>query len=617
MKKSALAFLAVNACVQAIPAVTRPLPKPPTPSPLLGAATAGVHDAALRALLAEHWEWSMRWWPTWATSLGDHRYDDKLALTNADAIALYEKELREHLAKAEALDTRGLDERDRVSFALFLGGLAAEVQAEACHDEQWEVSARHNPFEALSYELGEGQSVKTPADGKNLLARLSQAPRVFDDSADNLRMGLSKGLVAPRESVRRTVAQLDGELAKNPAEWAFALPAKEAHADWSEAERTYFASEVLRIVREHIRPAVLRYRNALRDEVLPHGRTGEREGLGGLGVGEVCYRAKIRMHLDMERDPRELHELGLREVEQSDAQLAALGKKLFGTTDLASTVQHLREDKSLYFASREQILEAATLALSRAQSALPNWFGHLPKTPCVVREMPAYEAPYSTTAYYRQPHYDGTKPGEYFVNTYEPQTRPAYDFATLSYHESVPGHHVQIAIAQELGELPLFRKLDGSTAFVEGWALYSERLADEMGLYASDLDRLGMWSFDAWRGARLVVDTGLHAFGWTREQAESFLLAHTALTPDNVSNEVDRYISTPGQALAYKVGQLEILGLREYAKNALGERFDIRAFHDVVLGAGAVTMPVLHERVHAFTKAQGGRALPCSCGYGR
>jgi uncharacterized protein (DUF885 family) len=246
------------------------------------------------------------------------------------------------------------------------------------------------------------------------------------------------------------------------------------------------------------------------------------------------------------------------------------------------------------------LLAAAQDALDRAKAAIPRFFSVLPRTDCVMRETPTYEAPYSTIAYYRQPHYDGTKPGEYFVNTYQPETRPRFELEALTWHESVPGHHLQIALAQELGALPMFRKLDGSTAFIEGWALYTERLAEEMGLYTADLDRIGKLSYDAWRASRLVVDTGIHALGWTRAEAEAFMRAHTALTFVNISNEVDRYIGWPGQALAYKVGQLEILKLRREAEAALGGKFDLKGFHAVVLGAGPVTLPVLGDRVRAW-----------------
>jgi len=249
-------------------------------------------------------------------------------------------------------------------------------------------------------------------------------------------------------------------------------------------------------------------------------------------------------------------------------------------------------------------MKAAEADLARAKAAIPRWFGRLPKADCVVHEIPATEAPYTTIAYYRQPHLDGSKPGEFMVNTYKPEVRPRYEMAALAAHESIPGHHLQIAIAQELGEMPLFRKVEGTTAFVEGWGLYAERLADQMGLYTSDLDRLGAASFDAWRAARLVVDTGLHDLGWTRAQAEAFMRAHTALTDENISNEVDRYLATPAQALAYKVGQLKILELRARAEQALGDRFDIRGFHDAVLGGGAVTLPVLEAQVQAWIDAR-------------
>ncbi|MEZ4368433.1 MAG: DUF885 domain-containing protein [Kofleriaceae bacterium] len=269
---------------------------------------------------------------------------------------------------------------------------------------------------------------------------------------------------------------------------------------------------------------------------------------------------------------------------------------------MATTIARLRDDASLRFGSAEEIVAAGRLA--RARAAVVPAFGVLPTTPCVVSVIPAYEAPFSTIAYYRQPHPDGSKPGEYFVNTHEPTSRPRYEFEALTWHESIPGHHLQIALAQEQGALPAFRKHGGSTAFVEGWALYTERLADELGLYDGDLDRLGMVGYDAWRSARLVVDTGLHALGWTRAQAEAFMRAHTALTPTNIANEVDRYVTTPGQALAYKVGQLELQALRAEAERALGSRFDLPGFHDVVLGAGAVTLPILGARVRAWIAAR-------------
>jgi len=268
---------------------------------------------------------------------------------------------------------------------------------------------------------------------------------------------------------------------------------------------------------------------------------------------------------------------------------------VFGTRDRKEILHRLRTDSSLYFANRDEVFAKAEEALARAKGAISKWFGRLPKADCEVVRMEAHEEKHSTIAYYRWPAVDGTRPGQYFVNTSEPQTRPRYEAEALAYHESIPGHHLQLAIAQELDDIPDFRRHTGVTAFVEGWGLYTERLADEMGLYSSDLDRIGMLSYDSWRACRLVVDTGMHAKGWTRQQAIDYMLENSALAKNNIVNEVDRYICRPGQALAYKTGQLEFSRLRREAKGRLGIRFDVRRFHDVVLGNGAIPMESLRQ----------------------
>jgi uncharacterized protein (DUF885 family) len=338
----------------------------------------------------------------------------------------------------------------------------------------------------------------------------------------------------------------------------------------------------------------------LASEVLPRARAGAAVGVGSLPDGKACYRALIRRHIGFDQSPEELHRLGMRELEAINAEMVALGQKLFGEAELAAIVKRLRTDKKLYFETSEEVMTAARQALEAAKARTPEYFGILPKADCVVTAIPDYEAPYTTIAYYQPAHADGSKPGEYFINTFAPETRPRFEMQVLAYHEAIPGHHLQIAIAQERGDLPPFQRHDGNTAFVEGWALYTERLADEMGLYSGDLDRMGMLSYDAWRASRLVVDTGIHAMGWTRERAEQFMRERTALTETNIRNEVDRYITWPGQAVAYKVGQLEIRRMRAEAEAALGKAFDIEAFHDAVLRNGAVTLPVLDRVVDAW-----------------
>jgi uncharacterized protein (DUF885 family) len=574
-------------------------------SPLAADAVAGVTDPALARLVADHWDFVMRWTPTWATTLGDHRFDAVLAPVDPAAIARYRDERDALLARGRALDGAALGDADRVTWQLLVERLAADAGTQRCRFHEWTVAAGSGSLLGTLSYLVEAHRTPTPADGDNLVARLGCAARLLDDTVANLRRGLADGLVAPAEAVRRAIRQLDAELAKPTAAWGMTKPARDASDEvqaWPAEARTRYAAAVVDVVEREVRPALARFRAALADEVLPHART-EREGLCGLPDGLQMYDATIRDHLGLERSAAELHALGLAEIARTDAEIAMYGAAALGTADLAETIARLRTDRALYFGTADEIVAAAQAALDRAKAAVPRVFGVLPRADCIVSIVPDYEAPYSTIAYYREPHYDGTKPGEYFVNIYQPETRPRFDFEALSWHEAVPGHHLQIAIAQELGALPAFRKLTGSTAYIEGWALYTERLADELGLYSSDLDRLGMASYDAWRASRLVVDTGLHAFGWSRAQAEEFMLAHTALSPENISNEVDRYIGWPGQALAYKVGQLEIFALRREAEAALGGAFSLAGFHDVVLGGGAVTLGVLRDRVEAWVAA--------------
>ena len=575
----------------------------PQPSPLAAEAVAGVTDPALRQVIADHWEFAMRWAPTWATTIGDHRFDDKLAPRDAASIEAANAEHDALLARLVSLDTSHLNELDATTQALLRGKLEAEHAMFACRNHEWNVdSANASLFGELAY-LVQSTVASQPRDAANLIARMGQASELIDATIANLRIGLADGRVASAEKLRRAIDQLDHELARPLDDWSMVkpmwatAPGKDA---WPAGERARQLKALRGVVVAQVQPALARLRDFLRDQLLPKAR-GEQEGLFSLPGGEDCYRAAILFHVGLPKTPAELHELGLAEIARTDRELAQLGKSQLGTPDLATTIARLRTDPALYFKTREELLAAAQKALDRAKAAIPRFFSVLPKTDCVTVEMPAYEAPYSTLAYYRQPNYDGSKPGEYVVNTLKPETRARYELEALTWHESIPGHHLQIALAMELGaQLPMFRKLDGSTAFVEGWALYTERLGDEMGLYTSDLERLGKLSYDAWRGSRLVVDTGIHALGWTRAQAENFMKEHTALTEVNIKNEVDRYIGWPGQALAYKVGQLEILKLRQEAQDKLGKKFDIKAFHAQVLGAGAVTLPVLDDRIHAW-----------------
>jgi uncharacterized protein (DUF885 family) len=572
--------------------------------PLAREAVAGVDNTGLAALLADHWDWVLRQAPVWATTLGDRRFDAELSRVSHTAVLETRVTRRSLLERARALPRQEMSRSDQISLDLLVGELDAEVESEVCDFHLWSVSAGSNPAAAYN-RLHEQHHVRNGEDARHLVARYRQIARNIDDEIDNLRRGAAAGLFSSRESLRRALQMIDGQLAQPVEKWTLYQPVSAPpRIEWTQAEEQRFTTDLSRILREQVRPALARYRGFLNDEIVPRARDDHAEGIGALPRGEACYRARIKTYTGMAIDSRDLHELGQREIARINGEMRDLGTKLFATDNLQAVIERLRSDRALYFHERAEVKAAAQRALDAARARMPDFFAKLPRTDVVVVEIPDYEAPYTYIAYYREPHFDGSKPGEYFINTYKPEVRPRFEMAVLAFHEAIPGHHLQIALSMERGVIPAFRRFGGNTAYVEGWALYSEGLAEEMGLYADDLDRMGRLSYDAWRAARLVVDTGIHAFGWTRARAEKFMLEHTALTAENIANEVDRYISWPGQALAYKVGQLEISKLRKQAEQELDGKFDLRAFHDAVLENGAVTLPVLRAQIERWVTSR-------------
>ncbi|MCX5744069.1 MAG: DUF885 domain-containing protein, partial [Proteobacteria bacterium] len=386
--------------------------KPTLPSPLAAEAVAGITDPTLRRAVGDHWEYLMRWAPTYATTLGDHRYVDQRAPRDAGAIARAAVERDAILGELEAIEPASLGEVDRITHRLLRDRLAVDRALDVCFFHEWKIdSDSSSAFGELTY-LVESHTVTRPEDATNLVARMGQGARQIDDTIANLTSGLRHGRVAAAGKVHRAIAQLDTELARPVGTWSMATPA------WA-AQHPHSATELRRVVAEQIQPALIRYRDFLRTQVLPHARS-EQEGLVGLVDGAACYRATILEHVGLPMTPEELHALGTREIARTDRELAELGSRVLQTPDLASTIARLRTDRALYFTTREEILAVAQRSLDRAKAAVPSVFSTIPKTDCVMREVPAYEAPYTTIAYYRQPHYDGSKPGEYFVNTYQP-----------------------------------------------------------------------------------------------------------------------------------------------------------------------------------------------------
>lgn len=539
----------------------------------------------LDRLAADYWEAFLQRHPTFATAIGDRRFDDRLSDESPTGHEAWRRSLDAFEARLAAAPA--VDASEEVTAA----ALAEALKADRAHLDADLIAFNIDPMDGPQTELlniPSYQPIRTDAEAAALLDRWRAIPAHLDQVGENLRRGAAEERIGVRMLCTKVLDQLDELLARPDDDWPLADPAK---------DRPGIRDELLRVIGEEVRPAFERYRGVIADEIAPRARPDERPGLLHLPGGSEAYAMLARAHTSLDTPPEEIHRIGLAEIERIDAEFVELGARLLGTSGLEATLRALRTDPALYFTTRDQVFAVAEASLARANAAIGEWFGRLPQAPCEVVRMPAHEEKHSTIAYYREPAADGSRPGQFYVNTYAPETRPRYEAETLAFHESVPGHHLQLAIMQELDQLPAFRRFNGSTAYIEGWGLYTERLAEEMGLLSGDLDRFGVLSFDAWRAARLVVDTGIHALGWTRQQAIDFMTAHTALGANNVANEVDRYIAYAGQALAYKLGQLELLRLRAEARERQGDRFDIRRFHDAVLTEGALPLPVLRQVV--------------------
>lgn len=551
--------------------------------------------AELDRLAEDYWDAVLLTDPTQGTVIGDHRYGDRLGdistAGHAAAVGRFEA-IRDAVASLPPEP----DPEAALTQAALAQAVADKLAFLAADPRAFTVDAMNGPQTSF-LDIPSLQPLRDPADGEAMLTRWWSMGPWVDQQVVQLRRGLDEGRTSVAGSVGRVIAQLDELLARPLEDWPLLEPLQAEHASWSDGAWRAFEVGLAGAVREGLRPAFVRYRAFLADDALPRARDEAHVGICQLPGGLETYASLARAHTTTDRSPQEIHEIGLAEIARIDAEIVELGGRVLGTRDLPTTLAGLRGDPSVHFSSGEEIVGVAERSLARAVAAIPAWFGRLPQAQCVVVRMQAHEEQHATIAYYREPPQDGSRPGRYYINTYAPQTRPRYEAEALAFHESVPGHHLQIAIGQELDHLPAFRRHAETTAFVEGWGLYAERLADEMGLYSADLDRIGMLSYDAWRASRLVVDTGMHALAWSRSAAIDFMAAHTALATNNIANEVDRYIGWPGQALAYKIGQLEIRALRGEAQAALGDAFDIRRFHDAVLGHGALPLGVLRGSV--------------------
>ena len=573
-------------------------PGPTDPSPWTDAAGA-VENPDLAALCVDLWEEMLRVDPVQAGREGDERFLGLLPDPSLRAHSARGARLKQMAERVDAIPTEGLSDADRVTHAMARDEITKAAVLNGLALDRWLVSAGRGLQVGL-FNLAPDQPAGTPAERVALAQRWARMPGYVDASIERLRSGLADGLVASRTALETNIEQLDRLLALDVAEWPLGKPNVVGMAA---EQRSLYVQTLHADLRLRLVPAFERLRDLMRNELLPKARGDDKPGLVWVPGGILAYAQLVRYHTGLQVTPEEVHQIGLEAVASVREEISVLGERVFGTRDMAEIQARLRGDPALFFATREEVEAQALASLERATAVMHTAFGILPEAPCEVVRIAAHEERDSTIAYYRGPAADGSVPGRYFINTYAPETRPRFDAEVLAYHEAIPGHHLQIAIALERPGVPLFQRAAGSTAFVEGWALYTERLCDELGLYSSDLDRLGMLSFDAWRACRLVVDTGLHAQGMTRQEAIDYMLENTLLEPNNIENEVDRYIGYPGQALAYKLGQRHILQLREFARAELGEAFSLQGFHDVVLEQGAVTLPLLERRVNEWVAA--------------
>ncbi|EXG80398.1 DUF885 domain-containing protein [Cryptosporangium arvum] len=533
--------------------------------------------------------------PLGASLLGLPGYDDGLADMTLAAEERYGALFGDLADRAAALEVTSETDRQTRDFVAHVAGTTREVSE--LRTVEWTITDFFVAPAATLIDLLPRVPLVTPEKAAGFLARLGQFPSYFAAVGERHREGVAAGRVPIASLVRAAIDHLDRVLADED------LSGLRVAGGPGVADQEAFATERDRLLAEAVVPALTTYRDLLRDEMLPAGRPDDRVGLTYLPGGERIYATLARKHTSTNRTPEELHQVGLQIISALEAEYAETGSRVFGTSDQTEIFRRLRTDPALRYSDSEEMLAQARSAVDRAWAAAPGWFGRLPSTECVVEPVPAAAAPGAPPAYYLPGAIDGSRKGTYFLNTSAPTERNRHMAEVVAFHEAVPGHHFQISLAQELTALPLARRLLNDTAYAEGWGLYCERLADEMGLYSDDVARLGVLATDSWRAGRLVVDTGIHAMGWSRQQALDWMLTHTPVSEKECATEIDRYIAYPGQALSYMVGRLEIQSLRARATKELGDSFELSAFHDVVLAGGSLPLAVLADVVDRWIAA--------------
>lgn len=564
------------------------------------AADLETRRAQLNHLLSEQWEYNLKTSPEFASMIGDKRYNDKLTDFSQAAINKDLKQTKVFLDEFSAVDTSGFPDQEALNKELMVRSL--KIQLEGAQFKDWEMPVLQNS--GIHIDAPQMVSVfpfDTVKDYEDYIARLKQLPTLFEQTIVQMRNGMHDGLMPPQFVLPKIVRQCDDIAATKLEDSPFVQPTQHFPASFSESDKKRLKAGIMAAVRDQIVPTYKKFSTFVRTEYVPKGRKDP--GLWSLPDGQARYAFRVKASTTTNMTPEQIHQLGLSEVKRIEDQMLAVAQKQ-GYSDLKSFNEAIHANPALHPKSRQEILDLYTKYTDQMYTMLPQLFGRLPKGKVTVMPVEEFREKEASGAAYVQGTPDGSRPGHIEVNTGDFANRLTIGIETTALHEGVPGHHMQIAIGQELGDLPSFRQQGNYTAYAEGWALYSERLGEEVGFYKDPYSYYGHLQDEMLRAIRLVVDTGLHYKKWNRQQVVDFFHNHSGIEEVEVQSETDRYIVWPGQALGYKVGQLKILELRDYAKQDLGTRFDIRAFHDTVLGAGALPMDVLERRVKSWADAQ-------------
>jgi uncharacterized protein (DUF885 family) len=562
--------------------------------------SVAAQSKALSSLFTQIWEDRLKHSPEFASSIGDKRYDDQLTDYSTQALNATLARGRDYIEKLSEIDTTGLTDQEKLSADLMLRQLIEEQ--EGAKFKEWEMPVNQfYGFHTDLAQLPERLQFDSVKDYDDYITRLKKIPNAFSQIMTNMDLGADEGRVQVRYLMEKALVQTQALANQKQEESPFALPLKKFPKTVSAAEQKRISSEMLDAISTNVLPSYKRFAGFLKAEYIPKSR--KEIGATALPDGEAYYAFRIRQSTTLNKTAAEIHQIGLDEVKRDEAEMLAIVKSL-GFADIRTFSAALKSNPKEHPTSAEALIDDYKGYIAGMKPRLPELFGRLPKAPLEIVPVPAYMEKDQSAAYYDNGTADGSRPGRVYVNEYNFAERSLAPVEAVSYHEGIPGHHLQISIAQELTGIPEFRKYTYYTAYTEGWGLYSERLGKDVGFYKDPYSDYGRLEADIWRAIRLVVDTGVHSQHWTRQQMVDYFHDHSAIDETNIQSEVDRYIAWPAQALGYKMGQLKILELRERAKTALGPKFDIKAFHDQVLDSGALPMDVLEQRIDAWIAAQ-------------